>query len=308
LVTFLVLLGVRESVRTGNVLVGFKVLIVLFVIAAGLTFLRPANLSDFAPHGAAGVTTAASVVFFGYIGFDAVSATAEEAKRPQRDLPIAIVGSLVACMVLYGLVALALTGMVSRDQLDATAPIARAFQGRGLSFASPLITMGALVSTFTVLLAFQIGLPRIFQAVARDGLLPARFAQIHPRFRIPAFTAIVGGLVTVVGAAFLPGTFALDLTNLGTLAVYVLVCLGVLVLRRTRPDAVRPFRAHWIFPVLGILMCVGLMLPLDALSQLVFAAWIGAGLLLYALYGWSRTRSTDKASGPAATRRGGTGR
>lgn len=296
-VTALVIAGIKESVRVGNVLVAFKVLVVLFVIIAGLAFVRPGNYTEFNPGGFGAVAAASSTVFFAFIGFDAVSATAEEARNPRRDLPISIVGSLVISMVLYVLMALVLTGMVHYSGIGGDAPVAAAFYERGFPLAGALVTAGAIVATFTVLLAFSIGLPRIFQSMARDRLLPESWSALHPRYKTPARIALVAGCVTIVGAGLVPGDFAVDLTNLGTLAVYAMACVGVLLLRRIAPEARRPFRAHWIFSAAGALMCVGLMMLVDRFSQVVFIAWIGAGLALAGFYSAWR-RSSSQRVGP----------
>lgn len=297
LVALLVAVGIRESLRVGHALVVFKLLIVLFFVAVGIAFVRPSNFEPFFPGGASGVQSAAAAAFFAYIGFDAVSTTAEEARHPRRDLPVGIVGSLLISMVLYVVVAFVLTGMASYETLDNDAPLARAFEAAGFGFASGLVIVGALVATTTVLIAFTIGLPRIFHAVARDGFLPARFTRIHPRFKTPFALTLVGGAVAAVGAAIIPTRIVLDLTVLGTLAIFILCCVGVLVLKRLEPTAPRRFRVHWSFPALGIVFCIYLALGVGLLVHLVFIGWVGAGLMLYGFYAHRRGMRSSQNPG-----------
>lgn len=285
LVTLLVVLGIRESVGVGNVLVVFKVLVVLFFVGVGVVLIRPANWEPFAPAGLSGVGAAVGAAFFAYVGFEAMTTTAEESRNPRRDLPIGIIGSLSIVMVLYILVAIVLTGMVPAAELDAAAPLARAFQARGANYADGLVVVGALAATTTVLIAFQLALPRVFQAVARDGFLPRRLARIHPRFHTPVPVTVVGGVVTALGAALFPADLVLGVEVLSALGVYILACVAVLVLKRTHPGALRKFRVHAAFPVLGIVFCAYILAVQAALALLVFLGWIGLGLMLYGFYG-----------------------
>lgn len=283
-VTFLVILGIRESVGVGNVLVVFKILVLLFFVGLGLTLLQPSNWQPFAPGGRVGVAGALGGAFFAYVGFEAMTTTAEESKNPRRDLPFAVIGSITISMTLFILVAIVLTGMIPSGDINPRAALASAFQARGVGYASAVVTAGALAATSTVLIAFQVALPRVFQAIARDGFLPERLAKIHPRFKTPVPVALVGGLITALGAGLMPSYLVLDLTIMGTLAIYILCCVGVLVLKRTHPDAPRPFRTHPAFPALGILACSAILVVQDLPVLLLFVGWTGLGLMLYGFW------------------------
>ncbi|PYL99580.1 MAG: amino acid permease [Verrucomicrobia bacterium] len=285
-VTWLLIYGIRESARTNNVIVITKVSVVIFVIAFGAFLIHPTNWHPFVPTGIGGVMSGAAIVFFAFIGFDAVSTTAEETRNPQRDMPIGIIASLIICTLLYVLMAAVITGMRKyTTYFGDPAAVATAFAGR--AWAQALISAGALAGITSVLLVFQLGQPRIFMAMARDGLLPQYFARIHPRFRTPHITTIwtgvfVGGVAAVVDI----GSLA-DLTNIGTLFAFILVCLGVVILRRTDANRPRPFRVPMspVFPILGVLFCFVLMLSLPLETWIRFFVWLGIGLLIYFLYG-----------------------
>jgi APA family basic amino acid/polyamine antiporter len=286
LVTILLIYGIRESAKTNSVIVITKVAVVVFVISFGAFMVNPTNWHPFMPTGFGGVMSGAAIVFFAFIGFDAVSTTAEETKNPQRDLPIGMIASLIICTLLYVLMSAVLTGIKKYTvYFGDSAAVATAFASK--PWAQALISAGALAGLTSVLLVFQLGQPRIFMAMARDGLLPNYFAKIHPRFRTPYITtiwtgAVVGGVAMVVSI----GSLA-DLTNIGTLFAFALVCIGVIVLRRTDPNRPRPFRVPWvpIFPILGVFFCGTLMLSLPLETWLRFFIWLGIGLLIYFLYG-----------------------
>src|SRR6266481_5028024 len=285
-VTMLLIYGIRESARTNTTIVIIKVAVVVFVIAFGAFLIHPTNWQPFVPNGVGGVMSGAAIVFFAFIGFDAVSTTAEETKNPQRDMPIGIIASLIICTVLYVVMAAVITGMRTyTTYLGDPAAVATAFAGR--PWAQALISAGALAGITSVLLVFQLGQPRIFMAMARDGLLPQYFARIHPRFRTPHITTIWTG-IAVAGVAMLTDIGSLaDLTNIGTLFAFVLVCLGVNVLRRTDRTRSRPFRVPltpW-FPILGVIFCVALMLSLPILTWIRFFVWLAIGMLIY--FGYS---------------------
>src|SRR5438270_923986 len=293
-VTVLLIYGIRESARTNTTIVIIKVAVVVFVIAFGAFLVHPTNWHPFLPNGFGGMMSGAAIVFFAFIGFDAVSTTAEETKNPQRDMPIGIIASLIICTLLYVLMAAVLTGMRKYTiYFGDSAAVATAFTGR--PWAQALISAGALAGLTSVLLVFQLGQPRIFMAMARDGLLPEYFAKIHPRFRTPHVTTIWTG-VAVGGVAMLTDIGSLsDLTNIGTLFAFALVCIGVIILRRTDPNRPRSFRVPWVplFPILGVLFCAALMLSLPLESWLRFFVWLAIGLCIYFLYGlWhSKLRS-----------------
>ncbi len=293
-VTALLIYGIRESARTNTTIVIIKVAVVVFVISFGAFLVHPTNWHPFLPTGIGGVMSGAAIVFFAFIGFDAVSTTAEETKNPQRDMPIGIIASLIICTVLYVLMAGVITGMRTyTTYLGDPAAVATAFSDR--PWATALISAGALAGITSVLLVFQLGQPRIFMAMARDGLLPQYFARIHPRFRTPHITTIWTG-VAVGGVAMLTDIGSLaDLTNIGTLFAFVLVCLGVIILRRKNADRPRPFRVPFVplFPILGVLFCGVLMLSLPIETWIRFFVWLAIGLCIYFFYGvWhSKLRS-----------------
>jgi len=243
------------------------------------------------PNGFTGVMSGAAIVFFAFIGFDAVSTTAEETKRPQRDMPIGIIASLIICTVLYVLMSTVLTGMKKYTVYAGdSAAVATAFGGT--RWAQALVSAGALAGMTSVLLVFQLGQPRIFMAMARDGLLPPYFARIHPRFRTPHITTIWTGIV-VGGVAMVSDIGSLaDLTNIGTLFAFILVCLGVIVLRRTDAARPRPFRVPMVpvFPIIGVIFCIALMLSLPVLTWIRFVVWLAIGLVIYFLYSVRHSR------------------
>jgi basic amino acid/polyamine antiporter, APA family len=291
LVTTLLVYGIRESARANTTIVIVKVAVVIFFIAFGSFMVNPTNWHPFVPNGFGGVMSGAAIVFFAYIGFDAVSTTAEETKNPQRDLPIGMMASLFICTLLYVLMSGVLTGIKKYTIfLGDSAAVATAFASK--PWAQALVSAGALAGMTSVLLVFQLGQPRIFMAMARDGLLPGYFARIHPRFRTPHITTIWTGII-VGGVAMLTDIGSLsDLTNIGTLFAFILVCLGVLVLRRTHPTRPRPFRVPLVplFPILGVIMCFALMFSLPLETWLRFVVWLAIGLLIYRLYGIGHSR------------------
>jgi basic amino acid/polyamine antiporter, APA family len=284
-VTTLLIYGIRESAKTNSTIVVIKVAVVVFVIAFGAFMVHPTNWHPFMPSGFGGVMSGAAIVFFAFIGFDAVSTTAEETKNPQRDLPIGMIASLIICTLLYVLMSGVLTGIKKyTTYLGDSAAVATAFASK--PWAQALISAGALAGLTSVLLVFQLGQPRIFMAMARDGLLPKYFSRIHPRFRTPHITTIWTG-VAVGGVAMLTDIGSLaDLTNIGTLFAFVLVCCGVIVLRRTDPNRPRPFRVPMVpvFPILGVLLCFALMLSLPIETWIRFFVWLAIGLAIYFLY------------------------
>ncbi|MGI8891570.1 MAG: amino acid permease [Chthoniobacterales bacterium] len=290
-VTALLVYGIRESATANSIIVIIKLAVVVFVIAFGSFLVNPTNWHPFMPSGFGGVMSGAAIVFFAFIGFDAISTTAEETKNPRRDLPIGMIASLIICTLLYVMMSLVLTGMKKyTTYLGDSAAVATAFAAK--PWAQALISAGALAGLTSVLLVFQLGQPRIFMAMARDGLLPAYFARIHPRFRTPYITTIWTGIV-VGGVAMLTDIGSLaDLTNIGTLFAFALVCSGVIVLRRKDPDRPRPFRVPFVpvFPILGVLFCGALMLSLPIETWIRFFIWLVLGLLIYFFYGVGHSR------------------
>lgn len=317
IVTAILVRGVKESAFTNAIMVVIKVAVVLFVIVAGFRYINYNNWTDnFAPYGYGGITlfgqqifdwsekgmmAGAAGVIFAYLGFDAVSTQAEEAKNPKRDLPIGIIGSLLICTLLYVMVSGVLTGMVKYNEIDREAPVASAFEHVGFTSAQFLVTVGALAGITSVLLVMMMGQPRIFLAMARDGLLPhSFFGAIHSKFRTPYKSTILTGLLVASAASLLPLNILADLTSIGTLFAFALVCGSVLVLRITDPDRVRPFKcplSPW-FPSAGIILCVLLMLSLPGENWLRLILWLVGGLAIYFAYGYwhSKLRSANTAN------------
>jgi APA family basic amino acid/polyamine antiporter len=287
-ITWVLVRGIRESAWLNTAMVALKLLIIAFFLIVGAFYVKPANWTPFAPNGWAGISSAAAIIFFAYIGFDAVSTTAEETRNPQRDMPIGIIGSLIVCTVLYVAVALVLTGMLPYPQLDTAEPLATAFSALGMNWTAGIISLGAVFATTSVLVVFQLGQPRIFFSMARDGLLPGWAAKVHPVHRTPHVTTILTGIAVATFAAIANINEVVELTNIGTLFAFVLVALGILVLRRTRPDLERPFRTPLVplVPVLAIVSCVYLMAQLPWITWVRFIVWLAIGLVFYFAYGY----------------------
>jgi basic amino acid/polyamine antiporter, APA family len=306
-VTALLVKGIQESARFAVAMVAVKLSCVLFVLIVGGYYVKPANWKPFAPYGYGGLNflgytlgktdaagqplgmlAGAAIAFFSYIGFDAVSTQAEEARNPSRDVPIGILASLLICTMLYVAVIAVLTGMVPYDKIDLGAPVSKAFEQVGLGWARFLIAAGGLTGITSVLLVMLLSMPRVLLAMARDGLIsPGFFGAVHPKFKTPYKSTILTGLFVALMAAFLPMPVLLNLANIGTLLAFAIVCAAVLVMRRTNPDARRPFRVPFVpvTPILGILLCLLLMFSLPAANWLRLFAWLGIGLAVYFAYG-----------------------
>lgn len=303
LISAVLYVGISESARLNSVIVAVKLAAVAVVIVVGAFFVRPANWEPFAPHGWFGISGGAAYIFFAYIGFDAVSTAAEEVVDPSRDLPIGILGSLLVCTVLYIAVAAVLTGMVSYRTIDQSAPLASAFVSRGLNFVAGIISMGAVAGLTSVLLVLLLGQSRIFFAVSRDGLLPEAFSRVHPRFRTPYIPTTITGILVGLTAALLPIQDIAELTNIGTLFAFILVCLGTWILRHIDPEIPRPFRTPlvpWV-PLLGAGFCFYLITGLDPVTWLRFFVWLVIGLIIYFTYGRFHSRvARDARTEPVA--------
>jgi APA family basic amino acid/polyamine antiporter len=292
LITWLLLRGARESSTANNIMVTIKLLVLGLFIVVGLRHINTANYHPFAPNGFAGIHQGAAIVFFAYIGFDAISTAAEETKDPQRNLPIGILGGLAICTVIYVIIGAVLTGMVPYKELAVADPLARALQLAGLQTAGWIVALGATVSMAAVLLVFQYGQPRIFFSMARDGLLPPWAARVHPIHRTPYTTTLLTGIAVALGSAVGDAAETYDLTNIGTLFAFTLVCVGVLVLRHTEPGRPRPFRVPFVWPVavLGAAACVFVMKGLPTQAWWRFGWWLAIGLALYFSYGIRHSR------------------
>jgi basic amino acid/polyamine antiporter, APA family len=288
LITWLLCVGVSESAKVNAWMVFVKTAICLFFIAYGAMHVNPQNWVPFAPAGLAGIMGGAAIVFFAFIGFDALSSTAEETKNPQKDMPIGMIGTLVICTILYIAVSLVLTGIMPyKTYVNDAAPVATALLHTGQPWAHMFVTIGGLAGMTSVLLVFQLGQPRIFMAMSRDGLLPPLVAKVHPKYRTPFIPTILTGVFVAVSSMFIDISKAAELCNIGTLSAFVLVCGGVLVLRRTCADHPRAFKcpgSPWL-PIMGIVSCIVLMLSLPVITWVRFFAWMGAGMLIYFLYG-----------------------
>ncbi|MCC6317840.1 MAG: amino acid permease [Gemmatimonadaceae bacterium] len=309
LLTTLLVIGIQESARLNNIIVFVKVAIVFLVIGFGFMYVTPSNWQPFIPEntgqfghfGLSGVVRGAAVIFFAYIGFDAVSTAAQEAKNPQRDLPIGILGSLAICTVLYILMALVMTGLASYTELNVPDPVyvAIAKAGPALSWLRMLVALGAIAGLASVVLVMLLGQPRIFYAMSKDGLLPPLFSKIHPRYQTPYVSTIITGCVAALVAGMFPIGLLGELVSIGTLLAFVIVSAGVLVLRYRSPNLHRPFRTPMVpvVPVLAILICGYMMsgLPLDTWLRLLI--WLAIGLLIYFGYGKHNSRVSRAEAG-----------
>jgi len=294
-VAALLVVGIKESARTNAVLVVVKAAVLVVFVVAGAAYVRRENLTPFVPpntgtfghFGASGVLRGAAVMFFAYIGFDAVSTAAQEAKNPQRDMPVGILASLAICTVLYIAVAIVLIGIVPYAKLNVADPIAVGIDATGLSWLSPVIKTSALFGLFSTMLVLLLGQTRIFYSMSRDGLLPGAFGRVHARFRTPHISTALTGALVAIAAGVLPIGVLSQLVSIGTLLAFVLVCAGVVVLRRTAPHLERPFRTPgmpWV-PALGALVCLAQMASLPWATWERLFVWLGMGMVVYFVYG-----------------------
>ncbi len=291
-VTMLLVVGIKESAWFNAAMVGIKLLVLAFFVLIGVCYVKPENWRPFAPNGLAGIQAGAAVVFFAFIGFDAVSTAAEECRNPRRDLPIGIIGSLVICTIIYVVVAVVLTGMIPWQQLNTAEPLSVAMRVVNQNWAAGIVAFGSVVAHTAVLLVFQLGQPRILFSMARDGLLPQALAKTHPRFKTPHVATILTGLFVGVGSALASLDEMADLCNIGTLSAFLIVCASVLVLRWREPDLKPGFRTPWVpwVPLLGIVACLWLMFGLPWMAWARFGVWLAVGLLFFALYGFRHSR------------------
>ena len=308
IITTVLVIGIKESARFNATIVVIKVAVVLFVIGLGARYIDKANWgmdwSSYAPHGFAGIGAGAAYIFFAYIGFDAVSTTAQEAKNPQRDLPIGMMASLGICTFLYIAVAGVLTGMVHWQQINIEAPVARAFLDRGLTTAADIITLGALAGLTSVMLVMLLGQTRVLYSMANDGLLPKKFfAAVHPKFRTPWKNTILVGLLAAIVGSVTPIDDIGKMVNIGTLLAFVIVSIAVIVLRRTNPDQPRPFRTPWVplVPILGVISNGYMMYKLGWVNWARLIIWLIIGLIVYFNYGRKHSRVQALAAGNSST-------
>ena len=313
LITWFLVVGVQESAKMNMAAVIIKTSTVLFFIIYGSFHINPGNWVPFSPNGWPAIMGASAIVFFSFIGFDALSSTAEETKNPQKDMPIGMIGSLIICSILYILVSLVLTGILPyKTYAGDAAAVATALHSIGgeqtklifsigqnlhtIDWAYALVTIGALAGMTSVILVFQLGQPRIFMAMARDGLLPKLFGVLHPKYRTPLWPTILTGAFVGFSAMLMDIGQAAELTNIGTLAAFILVCGGVMVLRKSHPDMHRPFKCPLtpVLPILGILSCMLLMLSLPLLTWIRFFVWMAIGMLIYFTYGWRKNNERER--------------
>ena len=291
-VTMFLYIGIQESTRMASLMVAVKLAVILLFIGAGSFYVKPANWVPFIPNGFGSVFTGAFLVFFAYIGFDAVSTAAEETKNPQRDLPIGIIASLAVCTVLYIAVAAVLTGMIPWNTIDTQAPVAAAMRAVHLDWAAGLISIGAIAGLTSVLLVLQLGTTRILFAMSRDNLLPKVFSRVHSKFKTPYVITIISGIFIAIGTLFLDLNEAAELCNIGTLTAFLIVCADILILRKVDPGRKRPFKVPFVpyVPTFGILACLTLIIfgvPMKTL--LLFIGWVAIGLVIYFAYGYRKT-------------------
>jgi basic amino acid/polyamine antiporter, APA family len=314
LITVILVIGIRESADTNNAMVLLKVGIILFFIAIGIFLIRPHNWTNpatggFSPNGAAGISAAAAIIFFSYIGFDAVSTAAEETKNPPKDMPFGIIMSLLITTVLYIAISIVMTGMAPWKQLGTAEPMITALQFASgppalLNASRFIIAFGAVIAMGSVLLVFQLGQPRIFFSMARDGLLPPVLAKVHPKYKTPYVGTILTGVFVAGFAAFANIAEVVDLTNIGTLFAFVLVSAGVIFLRRIDPERPRPFRVPLVplTPLISIVACIYLMIQLPGVTWIRFAIWLVVGLIIYFTYGYTHSTLRRRTADGGRTR------
>jgi APA family basic amino acid/polyamine antiporter len=304
LVAGLLMIGIRESANTNTVLVFIKAGVLVVFVAAGFSYINRDNLTPFIPpntgefgsFGWSGVLRGAAIMFFAYVGFDAVSTAAQEARNPQRDLPIGILGSLAICTILYIAVATVVIGIVPYRELNVPDPLAVGIDATGLTWLSPVIKVSALFGLFSTMLVTLLGQTRIFYSMSRDRLLPDAFSRVHPRWRTPHVSTAIVGVVVAVAAGLLPISVLSQLVSMGTLLAFVLVCAGVVILRRTRPELPRPFRTPgmpWV-PIIGAAVCLLQMVVLPVSTWIRLLVWLALGMAVYFLYSARRTRGIQR--------------
>jgi len=311
--TTILIIGIKESARFNNIIVGVKLAVLFVFIGVGGYFLMhhpqmiaanwhpfvPKNLGAFGMYGWSGALRGAGVIFFAYIGFDAVSTAAQESKSPKRDMPIGILGSLVICTILYILVALVLTGLVNYRYLNVPDSLAVGIEQTGFRWGSLMVKIGALGGLTSTMIVMLLGQSRVFFSMSRDGLLPAMFCKVHPKFRTPWISSLTVGLVVATFASLIPLGSLGEMTSIGTLLAFIIVCAGVWILRRRRPDLPRPFRAPWMpfTPLAGIAVSLALMLGLPLATWIRLVVWLVVGLVIYMFYSRFHSKEQILAAG-----------
>ena len=296
--TILLIKGVKESTRVAGIMVFVNLSIIISFILVGSHYIKPDNWMPFAPNGIEGILAGTFIIFFAYIGFDAISTAAEETKNPQKDLPAAIIGTLIFCTILYVSVALVLTGMIPLGNIDTQAPLAHAMRAIGKGWYAGAISVGALCALTSVLLVYQLGTTRIFYAIARDNFLPKNIMKIHPKYKTPHIITWISGAIVIIGSLFMDLNISAELCNYGTFASFIIICIEVLILRKTEPDRHRPFKVPFCpwFPIFGIVLCSCFMIYKSmsgADSSLYFLLWIILGLSIYAGFGYKNKRQNE---------------
>ncbi len=309
LMTTLLVLGIKKSARLNNIVVIVKVIVILLFIGFGISYINTENWTPFVPentgtmgeYGWTGILAGAAVVFFAYVGFDAVSTTSQEAINPKRDMPIGILGSLLVCTLLYVAVSLVLTGIVNYKDLNVPAPIALAIDvaGEGIGWLRPIIKIGAIAGLSSVVLVMLLGQSRVFYAMSKDGLLGKSFSKVHPKYQTPHITTIIIGIFAGLMAGLFPIGLLGHMVSIGTLLAFVIVCIGVIILRVKEPDAARGFRTPWVpfVPALGALVCFALMLSLPWDTWLRLLIWMAVGLVIYFIYGRRHSKIRKEKAG-----------
>lgn len=287
----LIMKGMRESATVNDILVVLKLLIIFGIIGIGAAYIKPENWVPFAPNGLAGIQAGAAIIFFAYIGFDSITTVAEETENPKRDMPLGMFITLAFSTVLYVATAAVITGMVSYTQLGTSEPMATAFNLVNLPWVAAIISIGAVISMTAVLFVFEVAQPRIFFVMARDGLVPKVFAKVHEKYRTPWLSTLGNAIIVALASGFMDLSIVIELCNIGTLFAFIMVCIGVLILRKTRPDIERPFRTPfcpWV-PLLGIAFCLYLVAGMPSMTWVRFAVWVVVGAALYFCYGYTHS-------------------
>ena len=298
LLTVVLIKGVKESTKVAGIMVFVNLSIIISFVLVGSKYVAPSNWLPFAPNGIEGILAGTFIIFFAYIGFDAISTAAEETKNPQRDLPIAIIGTLIMCTILYISVALVLTGIVPLGSIDTQAPLAHAMRMIGKNWYAGAISVGALCALTSVLLVYQLGTTRIFYAIARDNFLPRNIMKIHKKYQTPHIITWISGLIVILGSLFMDLNISAELCNYGTFASFVVICIEVLILRKTEPNRKRPFKVPFcpLFPILGIILCSCFMIYKSLAggdSSLYFLLWVIMGIAIYISFGYKNKREND---------------